>query len=84
MHKSRNPFVSQVNSDGGFWIALKISDFDFENKRKYAFSCTELVNTAYENLFEEDFITKLGKKALTPDAVCESNKVKTIIELKKR
>jgi len=58
-------------------------EFDFQNKRKYEFSCTELANKTFDNLFEEDFEQNYGKDTLTPDGICCSKKVKNILEIKK-
>jgi len=56
-------------------------DFDFSsnNEKQY---CTEMVDIAYSNLFNEDYVEKMGQLILMPDGIRNSKKVFLKLEIK--
>jgi len=56
-------------------------DYEFESGDREVY-CTELIDVAYGNIFDKDYVKKWGKNVILPDKVYDSRRVEKVLAFK--
>jgi hypothetical protein len=78
-------YIFTVNTSIYLAYNFNIQKFQYDydllrgNKKVY---CTELVDSCYNGLFQDKYVTVLGNTVLAPDGIFESTKIEKILVIK--